>query len=429
VKVLIIVTAYPRSAGDVITPWLTEAIRRLRAVGVQVEVLAPAYRGSGDQVVEGVRVHRFRYAPASWETLTHDQTAPDRLRERPWYLALVPLYMAAGISAARRLGRSGEFDVIHAFWPIPHGVLGVAAKRAGGVPLVSTFFGVELTWLETQLAFLTPVLRWIVRRSDAVTAISAYTAGKLLSLAPATEVEIVPFGAAVDPGRVSPSLPEPSSGPRDRYELLFVGRLVERKGVQHLLEALALLRQRGRAVSLRVVGDGPFLTLLRRRAAELKMEQFVTFEGKIPDDALARRFATCDAFVLPAVTDAKGDIEGLGVVLIEALQYGRPVIASGAGGITDIVRHGETGLLVPPGEPEALANAVIEYMDDPALARRMAEAGRSDVAARFGWPIIIGKLRDLYHRVDLGRREISPGAAREAQSVRMGSSGSARPDG
>jgi glycosyltransferase involved in cell wall biosynthesis len=363
-----------------------------------VEVLAPSYRGLADQVVEGVRVHRFRYAPAWLETLTHDQTAPDRVRERPWYLALVPGYVAAGAAAARRLARSGEFDVVHAFWPIPHGLLGLAAKRSAGVPLVCTFFGVELTWLSSQLPFLAPLLRRIVRGSDAVTAISTYTAGKLREIAPAAEVEIIPFGAAVDGSTAHEPQDARLDGDRGPFELLFVGRLVERKGVQHLIEATSLLRGRGRDVRVRVVGHGPYLDVLRRRAAEEAVEDVVVFEGQISDDALAHRFAACDAFVLPAVTDAKGDIEGLGVVLIEALQYRRPVIASRAGGITDIVRHGETGLLVPPGDAAELAAAIEWYMDEPGRARSMAEAGARDVAARFGWESIVERLVRVYIR-------------------------------
>ncbi|HEU0051840.1 MAG TPA: glycosyltransferase family 4 protein, partial [Longimicrobium sp.] len=220
-KVLFLVTAYPRRSGDVITPWMVETIRRLAARGVTVEVLAPAYRGLETQEVEGVRVHRFRYAPRPWETLTHDQTAPDRIRERPWYLGLVPGYVAAGSRAAARLAKTGGFDAIHAFWPIPQGILGLAAKRASGLPLVSTFFGVELTWMEKQFPFLAPLLRRIVRGSDAVTAISTYTAGRLKTQVPGVEPAIIPFGAAVD----APAAPPPWTYDGSRpFELLFVGR-------------------------------------------------------------------------------------------------------------------------------------------------------------------------------------------------------------
>ncbi|HEX6912337.1 MAG TPA: glycosyltransferase, partial [Longimicrobium sp.] len=131
-KVLYLVSAYARDPQDVITPWLVETIRRLRARGVEVEVLAPAYRGLKSQVVDGVRVHRFRYAPKFAETLTHDQTAPDRIREKPWFMGLVPGYVASGSAAAARLARGGGFAAVHAFWPLPHGVMGLAAKRASG---------------------------------------------------------------------------------------------------------------------------------------------------------------------------------------------------------------------------------------------------------------------------------------------------------
>ncbi|HEX8672794.1 MAG TPA: glycosyltransferase, partial [Longimicrobium sp.] len=312
-KVLFLVTAYARHPDDVITPWLTETIRRLAERGVEVEVLAPSYRGLASQTVDGVRVHRFRYAPRAWETLTHDQTAPDRIRERPWFLALVPGYVAAGSRAAARLARSGEFDVVHAFWPIPQGVLGLAAKRAAGIPLVSTFFGVELTWMDRQFPFLAPMLRRIVRGSDAVTAISTYTAERLQRVAPGVRTEVIPFGAAVD---AAPSLPPPRPA-GSRPELLFMGRLVERKGVHLLLEALSILPPDRRPL-LRVVGDGPERARLQELAGRLGLDGDVVFHGFVSNEEKAERLAGCDAFVLPAVIDAKGDTEGLGVVLLEA---------------------------------------------------------------------------------------------------------------
>src|SRR5690606_4983227 len=191
-------TAFPRNPEDVITPWLVEMITRLRDRRIAVEVLAPAYRGLPTQRVHDIVVHRFRYAPSSWETLTHDQTAPDRIRERPLMASLLPGYLLGGMRAARHLAREGGFDLVHAFWPLPHGLLGVAAKRAGRIPLVETFFGVELTWVESQLKPLRPVLRAIVRGADAVTAISTHTASLLDRIAPGAHPVIIPFGAAVE---------------------------------------------------------------------------------------------------------------------------------------------------------------------------------------------------------------------------------------
>ena len=397
-KVLYLVTAYARHPADVITPWMTETIRRLGERGVEVEVLAPSYRGLGTQTVEGVRVHRFRYAPRPWETLTHDQTAPDRIRERPWFLGLVPGYVAAGSAAAARLARTGGFDVVHAFWPIPQGVLGLAAKRASGLPLVSTFFGVELTWMESQFPFLAPMLRGIVRGSDAVTAISTYTAERLRRVAPGVRTEVIPFGAAVD---AAPSLPPPRPAGA-RPELLFIGRLVERKGVHLLLEALALLAPATRPL-LRVVGDGPERERLAELATRLRLDGDVVFHGFIPAEEKAERLAGCDAFVLPAVIDAKGDTEGLGVVLLEAMTYGKPVIASAAGGIVDIVRDEQNGYLVPPGDAGALAGAIRVCVENPERARALGAQGRLDVEKGFSWPVIAEKLKTLYESVSSHR--------------------------
>ena len=394
-KVLYLVSAYARDPSDVITPWMVETIRRLRGRGVEVEVLAPSYRGLRTQTVDGVRVHRFRYAPRPWETLTHDQTAPDRIRERPVFLGLVPGYVAAGSLAAARLARGGEFSVIHAFWPLPHGLIGLAARRASGVPLVSTFFGVELTWMEKELPFLGPVLRRIVRGSDAVTAISTYTAERLKRQVPGADPAIIPFGATVEPRADLPAARADADAP---FELLFVGRLVERKGVHLLLEALAMLPRERRLV-LRVVGDGPERARLEAQAERLGLGDRAVFHGFVTREELQARMAACDCFVLPAVVDAKGDTEGLGVVLLEAMSYGKPTIASAAGGITDIVRDGRSGLLVPPGDARALAGAIARMMDDPARAREMGMHGRDDVRAGFSWEVIVGRLAEVYGRV------------------------------
>jgi len=398
VKVLYVVSAYNRHPGDVITPWLVETIHRLRVEGVEVEVLAPAYRGLGSQVLDGVRVHRFRYAPRRWEDLTHDETAPDRVRHRPWYLGLVPGYTLAGMYAAQRLVQCDRFDIVHVHWPIPHALPGLAARRAAGIPLVCSFHGVELTWTRRQFPMLLPFLRYVIRTADAVTANSTYTAG-LVRQVYDRPVERIPFGATIDPRAVPPSREKPAGAP---FELLFVGRLVERKGVHYLLEALAQLRG-SRPVRLRVVGDGPMRPALEARARELGVEDLVTFEGFISNQELAQRFAECDAFVLPAVVDAKGDTEGLGVVLVEALSYGKPVIASAAGGITDVVRDGETGFLVPPADVAALVAAITRCIDEPERARALGVAGREHVDREFAWPVIIRRLTSLYERL-AGRR-------------------------
>jgi glycosyltransferase involved in cell wall biosynthesis len=394
VKVLYIVTAYDRYPGDGITPWMVETIRRLRATGVEVEVLAPSYRGLASGRVDGVMVHRFRYAPAAFETLTHDQTAPDRVRERPAFLALLPGYALAGWLAARRVARRGGFDVVHVHWPLPQALLGWGARSSASIPLICSFYGVELTFARSsRVPGLVPFLRRAIRTADAVTAISCYTLG-LVRAVHDRPVDLIPFGATTPiPARLPPPPPSPP------FRLLFVGRLVERKGVRYLLDAIARARAAGEDVVADVVGEGPIRAALQEHARALGIQDAVRFTGFVTDDELIRHYEGCHAFVLPAVVDEKGDVEGLGVVIIEALAHGRGVIASAAGGITDIVEHDRTGLLVPPGDAAALADAIVALARDPERVERLGRAGRAHVEERFSWDAVIGKLTALYERV------------------------------
>jgi glycosyltransferase involved in cell wall biosynthesis len=177
---------------------------------------------------------------------------------------------------------------------------------------------------------------------------------------------------------------------------------VERKGVHLLLEALALLARERRPL-LRVVGDGPERDRLSALATALRLGDDVVFHGFVSSEEKAERLAGCEAFLLPAVIDAKGDTEGLGVVLLEAMTYGKPVIASAAGGIVDIVRDGQNGFLVPPGDAGALAGAIRACVENPERARALGAQGRVDVEQGFSWPVIAERLKTLYQSVSSQR--------------------------
>ncbi|MGK2961026.1 MAG: glycosyltransferase family 4 protein [Gemmatimonadaceae bacterium] len=395
-KVLFIVTAYPRHDGDVITPWMVETIKRLFASGTAVEVLAPSYRGSRTARVGGVKVHRFRYAPSRLETLTHDMPAMERIRRNPAFAVLLPAYIAAGIKAAARVAADGNFDVVHAFWPIPHGLFGIAARQSSRAALVSTFFSAELMWKAATRRAMARVVSRVVKASDVVTVISSYTGARLREYVPDAATVTIPFGAAAADERQAGlgGTRQPRS-PNDRFELLFVGRLVERKGVDVLIRAAAILRDDPR-LTVRIVGTGPEMSSLRDAASSLRLGDRLVFEGMVSAEAIVGHFARCDALVLPAVITSSGDTEGLGVVLIEAMGYGKPVIASAAGGIVDIVTDGDTGLLVPPGDADALAGAIRHAMDDPDEMRRLAKRGTAFAAEAFGWNTIVTRLSAVY---------------------------------
>jgi len=386
-RILHVVTAFPRTPDDVIVPWLVELLKRLRAAGHDVEVFTSSYRGAPDQVFAGIPVHRFRYFLRRWESLTHEETAPDRMKRSLLYRLMPACFVLAGMVAIWRLCRRARYDVIHVHWPLPLALFGWAAQRARPARLVTTFYGVELRWVKGTLPFLKGFLAWAARRSDRVVAISNYTAGELRELAD-VPIEVIPYTA---------SLPEvnASSAARDGAgPVLFVGRLVERKGVAHLIEAIARLGPTG--PQLEIVGEGPERPALEALAHRLGVAQQVMFRGKVAPHELQASYARAAVCVLPSVLDARGDTEGLGVVLLEAMNHGTPVIASRVGGIPDIVEDGVSGLLVPPGDADALAAALRRVGDDPALAHRLGESGRRRLREQFSWPAIVQRWLDLY---------------------------------
>src|SRR3989440_587787 len=383
-RILHVVTAFPRSPDDVIVPWLVELLKRLQAAGHEVEVVTSSYRGAPDQVVSGIPVHRFRYFPRRWERLTHEEAAPDRMKRSLLYRLMPACFVVAGMIAVWRLCRRQRYDVIHVHWPFPLALFGWATQRARPAALVTTFYGVELRWVKTAMPFLRGFLKWAARRSDRVVAISSYTADEVRELVQ-VPIEVIPYTTSLP-------APAPRAGRRAAgapFTVLFVGRLVERKGVSHLVDAVSLLLPLpGADVRLVIVGDGPERARIEARGRDRGLDGRVAVRGQGSDAELQAAYAGADAFVLPAVVDRRGDTEGLGVVLLEAMNHRVPVIASAIGGITDIVEDGVSGLLVPPGDATALAAALGRLARAPDLAAGLGEAAYRRLRERVDWDAI-----------------------------------------
>ena len=392
-RILHVVTAFPRAPGDIIAPWLIELLRRQRAAGYEVEVFAPAYRGGGNTEFEGIPVHRFRYFPARWEDLTHDQGTVDRVGRSLRYKLMAPFYVLAGMLAAWRLARRRDFDIVHVHWPVPHALFGWAARLGsrGRTRLVTLWYGIELRWVKSRLPWLKQFLKWALRTSDQVIAISSYTAREIAELVHAP-VRVIPYGLGFAESLPSAAAHRPTDG---TFQILYVGNLIPRKGVRYLIDALHRLPATIPA-KLLILGEGTDRAKLEAQVHELGLDGRVKMPGRVPEADLHGAFHTANVLVLPSIVDQRGDTEGLGVVLLEALSYRVPVIGSAIGGITDIISDGETGLLVPPEDPAAIASAIARIATDSALAERLAAAGSQRVRERFGWDAIIAAWRECY---------------------------------
>jgi glycosyltransferase involved in cell wall biosynthesis len=384
-KVLVIATAYPRYPGDVITPWLPELLKHLQEKGIEVTVFTSSYKGSGYHVLDGIPVYRFRYFFKPFERLTHEEMAADRFSRGVLPKILSAWYLVCGMISIYRFTRHRFFDIIHVHWPFPHILFGIFGKATSSARIVSSFHGAEIRWLKRKFPLLLNVFRSLINRSSCITTNSSHTARELGTVVN-RPVAIVPFSSTIGQydGPVS-----------DEKEILFVGRLVERKGVAFLIKAMAKIHTRI-PHHLYIVGDGPDRKELELLVQQCDLTNRITFTGYVADDALAERFKRCSFFVLPAVYDKKGDIEGLGVVLIEAMAYSKPVIASQAGGIVDIVQDKKNGYLVPPGDVDALADAMEKLALDNHDRCLMGKKAKQTVDEKFNWDTIVHHVIRLY---------------------------------
>jgi phosphatidylinositol alpha-1,6-mannosyltransferase len=178
--------------------------------------------------------------------------------------------------------------------------------------------------------------------------------------------------------------------------ILSVGRLIPRKGHLALIHALPRVLERVPDACLVIVGRGPMMSACSRAAQDLKVREHVRLPGRLPDVEVDALYQLCDVFALPAGEGEGGHVEGFGLVFCEAHAHGKPVIAGSSGGVPEAVLDGETGILIEPDDVEALADALIQVLRDPELARRLGEAGRRRVESELNWRVFALRMMDAF---------------------------------
>ena len=382
--------SFPRREGDVAGAFVGRLADALAARGHAVTAIAPADRGErGAPMLGRVAVRRVRYAAAARETLAYQGTMHRSAATNPLAaVAFVGLVRALAAAVGEEC-RAAPVDVVHAHWWVPGGVAAALAPRRGR-PFVVTLHGTDVA-LANRLPGGGRIMGMVLRRAAAVTAVSsalarsaAHVLGRAAAEIPLTPMPLAPAGAA-------PALPD-----AQRRGVVFVGRLTRQKRVADLLGALALLRSRGVALEATIVGDGPERAALEARAARPDLAGSVTFTGAVPPEAVARQLAGKRVFVLPSVD------EGLGLAVAEALVAGVPVVATRSGGIPDLMTDEAAGVLVPPGDPAALAEALARVAEHERYLAGASRAGRA-LLERLSPEAVAASFEAVYTRV-LGAR-------------------------
>ena len=380
-RVLFLTHSYPRTPGDSPGAFLLHLATALKAQDVDVTVVAPA----GDhlpahEVLDGIPVHRFRYALWSYQRLAYTgQMAEEVKRSMSAKFALLGFLGSSFVNGVR-VRRTVDPAIVHAHWWFPGGLVGSWLSGLADVPLITTMHGTDVR-LAMQNSLARTVLRRILTNSSAVTTVSSWLASQVKEMVPESDPIVSPMPVATH--LFSPG------GPRHERRLLFVGRLNTQKGIGMLLEAVAAMRTN---VELDIVGDGTDRDELLAKAQGLGLAERVLWHGAQPQPRLADFYRRATALVVPSRD------EGLGLVAVEAQLCETPVIALASGGLSDIVEHEVTGYLVPPGDTAALTN-MLESVVMSEQRHAIGKAGRQSALAKFAPESVARRYRKLYDSV------------------------------
>jgi len=397
-KVLFLTSSFPRNDRDSAAIFLRYLANELAAAGLDIDVLAPA-DGPSETITEAnVTIHRFQYLPLRWQRLAYGSGIMPNLKRSPWLWLQVPFFFLAMTLSALRLTAKRRYDLVHAHWILPQGVVGLLAASVFRIPLVITAHGTDAfslrevipTWLK-QLV-LTKCNAWTTNTASTAAAVMKQSS----SLAQPT---IIPMGVDIKLFSSGNPLPLRSHLPQSEHIVLFVGRLVESKGCDQLLNSFALLPTTTQQhTTLWIVGDGDQKLQLEHIVKDLGIADKVRFFGTLNHAELPHLYAAADVVVIPSKSGPAGEAEGQGVVVLEAFAARACVLATSVGGITSMVRDHINGLLVQPDDPEALADALAELLSKLDLRKQLAANGFTDVN-NYSWSRIASAFISLYKAV------------------------------
>lgn len=381
---VVLASTYPRWSGDHEPGFVHELAKRLVDRFRVIAVVPCAPGALARENLDGVEVFRYRYAPRALETLVNDGGIVTNLRRHRWKLLLVPTFVMAQLWRTWRILRTCKIDVIHAHWLLPQGLIAVVLRKLSRhrLPVLVTSHGADLFAL--QGAALNALKRLVVRQASAITVVSEAMRAELERIgAEVGSVDVQPMGVDLT-GRFTPD----QTTQRSRDEILFVGRLVEKKGLRYLIDAMPAILEARPSAYLTVIGFGPEESARRAQAEGLGLHGKIRFIGAMEQAGLPHCYRRAAVFVAPFAQASSGDQEGLGLVSLEAAGCGCPVVMSDLPATRGVLPEGAGCVRVAPADSGRLARAVLDVLTHRDVHIRGVEAYREQATKRFGWEAV-----------------------------------------
>lgn len=392
-------SSYPRFESDSASVFLRYLAETIDNKVFDVHILSP-----DDQYVDGtlrsptIFLYYFKYfMPRRLQKLAYGSGILPNLKANPLLLTQVPVFLLSQFISSYRLVKKLKPALIHAHWVFPQGTIASMVGKLTNTPVIITAHGGDAFSLQGSL--LTRIKYWSLQNCTAWTSNTTATANAFWG--DITQPNIIPMG--IDCLKFSSGNPliRRSKLEKECLVLLFVGRLVEKKGVKYLLTAYSLLTNEQRnQTQLWIIGDGSERKSLETLTQSLQLANKVTFLGKLPNAQLPDYYAAADIFIAPSITDSTGDTEGQGITLVEAMASTTAIISTDTGGISEVIEHDKTGILVPPQNPLKLKSAIVRLIEDQELRVVLAQKAKQ-VSQSYSWSQVGHRFQALYDRVSL----------------------------
>ena len=401
-KILALTSSYPRYDGDPTAPFIESITEHIAARGHEVHLVLPEHHTwARPQSTGSVYYHQYRYSPLSmWTPWGFSGSLEAGVKIRRGLFALAPVVALSGLRKARDVLSRERFDVIHVHWVIPNGPIGALAARGTEIPVVVSLHGSDVSVAE-HVAALARAARWTFERAAAVTAPSQDLLERARRLGATGDLSLLPYGADVQGLQASA---DEALAVRSKHGLepedtvvAAIGRFVHWKGFDYLLDAFAKARSSQPKLRLVFVGDGDLRDELARQAQLLGVSDAVVFTGMVQRSDMPSYLAAADIVAVPSI-HYDGYVDGLPNVALEALAAGKALVATRVGGLPELVKPHENGLLVEEKDSSALADALVSLAADPELRRRLGTAGREHMAAERTWDDVAERLEGVYER-------------------------------
>lgn len=375
---IVLASTFPRWENDKVPSFVLDFARHMVPHVAGVTAIVPHFPGAKrrEKVTPDILVKRFRYAyPYRFEDLAYGQ-----FRKTRFYPLKVAPYTASELWMTLVTCLQRRPVTINAHWIIPQGLVAVLVAPLVGAKVIISVHGADIFTLNGR--YLSRVKRFVLQRADVVVANSSATQAECIKLWPERIYPIIPMGVDVEQFR---RLKQKTKRSPEPYTILFVGRLVPSKGAAYLCEALRLLHEKHKDLHLKIIGDGPQRADLERYVADNKLKQVVSFLGWVQHEQLPEQYQTSDVFVGPSMEEANGWKEAFGIVFAEASAAGLPVITTNVGGMVDIIKDKETGLIVPQKDAQAICDALEHLYEHREEGKAMGAKGSEFVRENFSW--------------------------------------------